>query len=163
MKAGDLVQKGQVLVEKDGDIFPAADIKLKTWKIGTAFHFSKKQEMRRTGSVQTTKAIIMYGIEILKHSQSKFENFETQIEITKISNLIPIYAKTIRYFETTICETTENFDDVRDEVFAKAKAAALDGAVGSPIECNYSVVKEGETTKVDCYAQIIEQIYVNNF
>ncbi|MBQ8468256.1 MAG: sporulation protein YqfD [Clostridia bacterium] len=160
VKAGDIVKKGQVLVEKLGDVMPKADIKLKTWQTGTAFHFAKSQKMIETGRTQVSKSVIMFSRNILPHSKCQFKNFLEERSLKKISSILPIYVETITYREITIQEDKSSFEEQREQIFKLAKDDAAKKTTGSPVECTYSVVTEGDITKVDCYLQVIEQILV---
>ena len=159
VKAGDIVVAGQVLVEKDGNVLPRADIEARVWNVGTAWHNSKTNKLVKTGNVYKTNAIKFANAVIVPAKSSPFELFEkTMSEKYLTTNFLPIKVETTIYEEVKMTEIEESFEDVRAEIFQKAKNEALKQTVGTPIECTYSVVTEGNITKVDCFLTSVEKI-----
>ena len=159
VKAGDVVKKGQVLVESDGNILPRADIMAKVWYVGTAFHNSNKQVLVETGKTTQTVSLQFLNFKFGKTPTIDYQYYQAKTQTTFVWQwFLPVKKTTTIFEELQLKEEYINFEDVKQTVLAKSKQAALDQTTGSPTECTYSIVKEGPMVRVDCYLLVEEQI-----
>ena len=161
VKAGDAVFAGQTLVESDGNVLPRAEMKAKVGYTGTAWHFSNSAILERTGNVYKTTQILWNDKVIIGAGLCSFDYFDIEKQNCYITNaFMPLKKQTITYYEVILRETYIPFSDVKVQILQKAKESALEKIKGTPIECTYSIVSEGNKTKVDCYLEVIEEIGV---
>ena len=160
VKAGDVVKIGQVLVEKVGNVMPKAKIKIKTWTVGTAFHYQNQQKIVRTGKKQVSKSLKILSWQIMGHSNCQFDMYQTEQSTSRLFNVLPFEIQTKVFYETKIEEINEPFEQVEEKIKEQAKNEAIKKAGGTPTSFTYSVVQENGVTKVDCFALVIEEIEI---
>jgi len=160
VKAGDIVRQGQVLVEAVGKIMPKAQIKIKTWAVGTVFHYDSKQVVVRTGKKQVSKLLRLWDWQIVGHSACKFATFETEVVLASIENMLPIEIETLVFYETKVIEINESFEQNVEQIKEKAKNEAMTKSGGKATNFTYSIMQENGASKVDCYAEFVEEIVV---
>ncbi len=159
VKAGDVVKKGQVLVDCDGDILPRASITAKVWYIGTAIHNCNQSILVETGNMFVSSSIDFANFNLLKSKQCDYLYYKEQVSITNISStIIPITKTTHTYSELEIQNIYVPWEDVKSTIIAQSKQNALDKTNGSAIDVTYSIVSQNNVYKVDCYLLCEEQI-----
>lgn len=159
VKAGDVVKKGQTLVEADGDVLPMADIKAKVFYTGMALHSANQKIVKATGKEYKTTSISIFDKTLLKDKPSPFTLHVSSQNISYITNLfLPIKKVTTTYKELEIVSEYVPFESVKEQALALAKKEALKKTNGSVEQCTYSLVTEGDTTRVDCYLEVIENV-----
>jgi hypothetical protein len=159
VKAGDVVKQGDVLVEADGDIAPRAQILLQVYHTGMAIYNSNTQSLERTGKTQTVCSLSIFG-KTYGDSSPQFSLYETEQQTSFVApNLfLPIVFTKTTIYELRIAEKYVPFEDVRSQILAEAKQNAISQVCGTILECNYSIVTEGNLTRVDCYITSIEKL-----
>ncbi len=159
VKAGDTVQKGQVLVDCDGDILPRANITAKVWYTGMAVHYSNQTMLVETGNTFTSTSINAFGKTLLKASDCPYAYFKAKTHNRYISNmLLPLQKTTTVYTELKLVQSHVPFKDVKNNILQKSKQDALAKTTGSPLESTYSIVYNGDIVRVDCFLLVEEQI-----
>ncbi len=159
VKAGDVVIKGQTLVEAEDGIMPRAKIMAKVFYTGISLYNANTQVLQATGKTTTTTSLSFMGKTILKGKDNPYELYSETKSESYVSNwFLPIKKQTIVYKELEVKNIYVPFEEVRTQILAQAKADALTKTTGSPVECTYSIVTEGDTTRVDCYLQVIEEV-----
>lgn len=160
VKAGDIVVAGQTLVESDGNVKPKASITAKVWTTGLAVYNQNRQMLKRTGKSYTHVGYNLLGIKLETKINCPFGYYETVTTNNYLApNLfLPIEKITTIYWEVELIEEYIPFEDVKAEIYAKAKADAISKIKGSPEECTYSIVTEGDVVRVDCYLLSIENV-----
>lgn len=159
VKAGDVVKKGQVLVDCDGDVLPRASITAKVWYIGTAIHNCNQSMLVETGNTFVSSSIDFANFNLLKSEQCSYKYYKEQTSTVQISStIIPITKTTHIYSELEIQDVYVPWEDVKFTVIAQSKQNALDKTNGSAIEVTYSIVSQNDVYKVDCYLLCEEQI-----
>ena len=71
---------------------------------------------------------------------------------------LPIKKVTNTYAELEVVQQEVPFADVKSKILAQSKADALSKTSGSPIECTYSIVTQGNLVRVDCFLLANEQM-----
>ena len=159
VKAGDVVTKGQVLVESVGEVLPRANIIAKVWYTGMALHNCNQMVLKETGKTFTTTSIQVFGKTLLKHKSSPFKYYSSKTNSSYITNmLLPIKKVSQTFFELELVQEYIAFNTVKANVLAKSKQDALSKTKGTPIECTYSVVSQNNTVRVDCFLLVEEQL-----
>ena len=133
---GDIVQKGDVLVEPyiidaEGNmraVKPQADIKANVWLTGEATHYDYRIENVRTGKkVSTTEVLLGSLVLYQNNSDLPFKNYEstTRTRLLTKNNLLPLYLRVTDCYETNMVEIQEDFENVKDQVIEQARKNAL--------------------------------------
>ena len=159
VKAGDVVKKGQVLVDSVGDVLPRADIMAKVWYVGMAVHNTSQTILKETGKLFKSTSIELFGKQVLQAKKCDFKYYKLKTNSSYISNmLLPIKKVTNTYAELEVVQQEIPFADVKSKILAQSKADALSRTSGSPIECTYSIVIQGNLVRVDCFLLANEQM-----
>lgn len=159
VKAGDIVQKGQVLVDSDGSVLPSASIIAKIWYIGTAIHQCNQSMLVETGNKFISSSIRVANVDLIKNKLCNYQYYKEQITTQNISSfLVPITKKTHIFYEMQIQNVYVPWEDVKSSVIAQSKQDAMLKTNGSPVDVTYSIVKQNDMYKVDCYLLCEEQI-----
>lgn len=159
VKAGDIVVKGQTLVEADDGVMPRAKIIAKVYYSGMSIHYANTEVLEETGKTYTTTALTIFNKTLLKEDNCPYKMADKVVSSSYITNLlIPLKKVTVTYKELRLTSKYIEFESVKQSVMEKAKAEALKQTNGSPRECTYSIVTEGDVTRVDCYLEVLEEI-----
>lgn len=159
VKAGDVVTKGQILVDSDGDVLPQASIVAKVWYVGTAIHNCNQSMLVETGKTFTSSSIEVGELCILKHQQCNYQYFKEQISVTNISStMAPIKKTNHTYFELELQSVFIPWESVKSTIIAQSKKDAISKTTGNVIDVTYSIVGQNNMYKVDCYMLCEEQI-----
>lgn len=137
VKVGDMVQKGDILVEPytidtSGNLKKVeakAQIYAKIYNEGSAQHFEKFVEIKRTGRTMQQNEITLFGLSIYSFKEDKnFKMFESESkDVDLVQNLfLPFKMKKTTYFELEEHLIETNFDDVKEDYVDKARAKALE-------------------------------------
>ena len=136
VKAGDIVQKGEVLVhpyiiDAEGqtrEVNPQAIIKADVWLIASETHYDSYYKTYRTGESIESSRITLFGLEIYNNSKvCEFETFESETSSQYLSEnqaLPLIYEKTV-YYETKTELVEQAFEEVKTQKIEEAKQKAL--------------------------------------
>lgn len=164
VKSGDVVAKGQVLVQSrtlaNGIVEPAkATIVVDAFVIGSVYFDGTANEVRRTGRTQTSRMIDVLGLKIDGNKGCDFAYFEEE-RVSKLiskNNILPVKIEEITYYELEIVETNVEFSQVQQDLYDKAKenAVALLPDEVSEFDCTYAVTNEGSKYKIDCYLKFV--------
>lgn len=159
VKAGDIVLKGQTLVEGEDGIMPQAKIIAKVYYTGMSIFYSNQQVLEESGESFTTTTITFNGKTLLKAKPSPYNASNCYKSSSYVTNwVLPIKVERITYKKLVLTNKYVDFESVKSSVMETAKSEALKQTTGSPQECTYSIVTEGDITRVDCYLQVLEEI-----
>lgn len=133
---GDIVQKGDVLVEPyitdaEGNIRtvkPQAEIYANVWLTGEAAHYDYRIENVRTGKKVSSSEVLLGGLVLYQNKPDVlFENYESQTRVRLLTknNLLPLQLRTTDYYETRTVEIQEDFETVKERVIDQARKNAL--------------------------------------
>ena len=135
-RVGDIVRKGEVLVEPyvidtDGQqrkVKAEAEIFADVWLCGKSEHYQQYLQTSRTGRVAKISEVQLFGLTIYSHHQeNNFKEYETQ-EITQNltnNNFLPLKLKTITLYETKTQLIVSEFESEKDKVIDAARQKAL--------------------------------------
>lgn len=162
VKAGDVVQVGDVLIENNGD-GAMGKILAKVYFTSTKIYNSNQQEIVQTGNYQVSRTYTIFGKNLSNDNfECKFTHYlEKNCVFYLMRNFfLPIVCTEKIYYETEIVEKTIPFDDVKEEIYAdlydEARSLLPESATESGT--TYSVVTEGTYTRVDCFIETILNI-----
>lgn len=159
VKAGDVVKKGQVLVDSDGNILPSASIVAKVWYIGSAIHICNQTLLVETGKTSVSSSIEVANFSLLKSKKCDYQYYKEQVIITNISStIVPIKKTKHIYSQLELQNVFVPWNDVKSTIMAQSKQDALSKTSGDVLETTYSVVSQNNMYKVDCYLLCEEQI-----
>lgn len=159
VKAGDVVKKGQVLVESDNGVLPRASIIAKIWYVGNAFHNCNQTVLQETGNDFTTSKLSILDWDFWNAQTCDYKYYKLEKSETYATNmLVPIKITTYKYSELELVSKYVDFEQVKQSVLSKSKQDAIAKASGTPQEYTYSIVKQGDSVRVDCYLLCEEQI-----
>jgi sporulation protein YqfD len=136
VKVGQIVKVGDVLVEpyiidSSGEkrtVKADAEIVARVWYRGQEVHSSTRLETKRTGKTFRHTKMTFLGINLSKPlQQPPFESFESKTTSVCISKntILPIIRQFTIFYETENVQVNQSFEDVKQEVFEKAKQKAL--------------------------------------
>ena len=133
VKVGDLISKGDVLVEPyiyDSSnelkkVKPQAEIIAEIWHEETYTHYDRQIVTKRTGNTYVEKQISLCGIDLMKTEGCNYSSYEKEISESKFSVFLPIKSKTITYYETVKEVVIEPFEDVKESLIEKCRKNAL--------------------------------------
>lgn len=163
VEVGDIIQKGQILVEgkvtnAQGEVLllqPKADIVMDIWCEGEETHYDSKMVTYRTGRSKTESKIYLFGKEFYSHSDPlKFDSFEVESfsQMLTNNNILPFKIVKNVYYETKTELVESTFEEKREECVAKAKANCLQKMPDCAIIKNedYKIIEGAGWTKVRC-------------
>lgn len=159
VKAGDVVTKGQVLVEGENNILPRANIVAKVWYVSSVFHNTNQTVLKETGNKFITTSIEIFNKQVLKNKECPFKYYRLEQQSNYITNmLLPIKKNMYTFYELQLVNEYVSFESVKTSVLEKAKQDSLNKTSGSPLECTYSIVSKNNMVRVDCFLLVEEQI-----
>jgi len=160
-KAGDAVQKGQVLIggfrlTPGGDQVPVralgeayAEIELSY----TVEFYSVRQELARTGNSVTEAYVLVFGGQYPKQrNENKYKNFETEYSESFVTynNFLPLSQKTVTYYELEEVTVREDFEKIKRALVSDAEEKATADALktGRILSCKTDIINEGNCKKI---------------
>lgn len=159
VEVGDIIQKGQILVEgyvknSEGEILniqPKAEITLDVWAEGESEHYSKMMVTSRTGKVCTNTSVLLFGHEFYSNGvEPEYEQYEQEIKsdfLTK-NNILPFTIVTTKYYETETKLVESELDMQRQIELARENCLQNIANYEIIKEENYRVVSEGVKTTI---------------
>ena len=158
VKVGDIVSKGDILIKNKGGA--SGKIKAKVYFTATKIYNQNQQNIVYTGNSYKVKDFLIcskfwvYGKNYCKFSTFLVENCSFYVG----KNLfLPILCKETIYREIYIEEKIIPFEaveeDIKKQVFEEAKAKVKSDAEITNV--TYSVVSEGDYTRIDCYIETL--------
>lgn len=137
VKVGDIVRKGDILVEPytvdtSGNIKKVeakAEIKAEVYNEGTVDHYETFIEVKRTGKMVEQNDITLFGLKIYSFKDDMdFKMYEVEYEdLNLVKNLfLPFKMRKIKYYELQERIVETKFDDVKDDYIEKAREKALE-------------------------------------
>ncbi len=136
VKKGDIVQKGEILVEpyiidsqgQKREVKPQAEITAEVWLMGEVNHSESYYQTFRTGKKLVYDQLTLFGLPIYSNGEKnqfkEFECEEWQSPLTK-NNILPFILNKKIYYETQTKLIQENFQDVKEQKIQEAKQKAL--------------------------------------
>lgn len=137
VKVGDIVKKGDVLIEPyvvdaSGEIQKVeakGDVFAEVYNEGSCDHYEKYIQVERTGRKVEQNVVTLFGLAIYNFViDVNFDMYEVEYEdVDLTSNLfLPFKMKKTIYYELVEKVIESKFEDVREEYIAKAKEKALE-------------------------------------
>ncbi len=137
VKVGDIVKKGEVLVDpytidtsgQMKKVDAKAEILADVYFEGMANHYQHFIEVVRTGNVVVQNDITLFGLSIYNFKEeNNFKMYEVETEdVDLIKNLfLPFKMRKTYIYELKENVIESNFEDVKEEIVAKAKEKALE-------------------------------------
>lgn len=158
IRVGQIVKQNDLLVKSSGGA--NASVKGKVYFTTSRLYNERQEKMIFSGNYQTSKNLFLFNKNLVKRQKRiDFTNYLTKKCVFYLCDnyLFPVKVETIYYFEYDMVEEIVKFETVEEQI----KQELYDEAVskipnGSEIcACTYSVVNEGELTRVDCYIETI--------
>lgn len=136
VKVGDIVRKGDVLVEpyiidsqgQKREVKAMAKIQADVWLVGSSEHSDSYYKTVRTGEKTVTSEVLLLGLNIYSYTkQCPYDNYETEESIQDLSkhNLLPFKLKKITYHEIKTELVELSFDACREQKIAEAREKTL--------------------------------------
>lgn len=161
VQVGDIVQKGQILVEgyvinSSGESFniqPKATIYMDIWVEGEATHFDEQIVTYRTGAKVTHVSVTLFGAEFYTNGvECTFEQYESERAVQNLShnNLLPFKVIKTTYYELQSQTIVSTFDEKREQVIEQARENCLQKLQGCEIikNENYRIIQAAGSTTV---------------
>lgn len=136
VKVGDIIQKGQILVEgkvvdtsgESRNIAPRAKIYMDVWLEDEQTHYDEKVVTYKTGKSLTNVSATLFGHEFYTNGVvNTFETFESESRTQPLikNNILPFFVTTTTYYETASETIKSTFEEQKDKFFALTKANCL--------------------------------------
>lgn len=136
VNVGDMVKKGQVLVEpyildssnNSRPVKPIAEIEARVWQTFKSVHKESKIVTRRTGREQIVENILFMNLNLTNfENDCEFSSYEVKIDKICISqnNILPIYKQKIIYYEMETVLVEEKFEENKEKILQETKQKAL--------------------------------------
>lgn len=158
VKVGDLVKQNDLLIKNnngaDGEIYG------KVYFNSSKIYNQKKQNIVYSGNVQSFKTIKLFNKILYKQENncnySKYLTKKCDFYLTD-KYIIPIICEEVFYFECEISEEIVPFEKVENDFKQKLYEETImkipqDAEI---IKTTYSVIQEGDYTRVDCFVETI--------
>ena len=137
VKVGDIVQKGDVLIEPytidaSGEVKKVeakGEVYAQVYNEGSCDHYQTYIQVERTGRVVEQNDITLFGLSIYSFKEDvNFQMYEVEYEdVNLTSNLfLPFKMRKTIHYELEEKIISSDFEDVKDEYIAKAKEKALE-------------------------------------
>lgn len=155
VELGTVVRVGDILIKNNNGA--SGKVYGKVYFVGTSLYNERQQYYEKTGRVSTQSFISICNKRVtkLKNDISFTSYFEEKCDFLITNTFLPIKKETIIYYETVIKEKLVLFDNVEEDIKNLAYEEAIK-KLPQDVECEsitYSVVREGEFVKVDCYLE----------
>lgn len=137
VKVGDIVQKGDILVEPftidtSGNLKKVeakAEILADVYYESSVSHSERIVEVKRTGKVVEQNEIYLFGLKIYSFKENiPFKMYEIEREDVKLTNnlFLPFKMQKIKIFELEEKVIESTFEEVKEEYVEKARQKALE-------------------------------------
>lgn len=155
-KPGDIVKKGDLVIESDdgaeGKVFA------KVYFIGTAIYNQKQIEKQKTGNYEIFRDYSIFTKKFIKQPKKcRFAEYLVKKCDFYISDnyFLPILCEEFLFEEVRLVEKIIPFSSVENDIKKQAYELALNKIENSNEvkSVTYSIVEEGDYTRVDCYAE----------
>ena len=160
VKNGDIVIKGQKLVETVDDNKVVADFEIRTFYHESMVYDQEQIKYIKTGKKTTFNDISLWGINLKNNKLPHFPFYETETTNSYLSlnMILPIKIISTTYFELSAINENPPFNEVQDELkkelYLNTKSLLDENSTEK--NTTYATFTEGSKTRVDCY---IEAIY----
>ena len=164
-KNGDIVMKGQKLVEAVDNSKIVAKFEIRTFYHESLIYDENQTKYKKTGKQQTINSLSLFGITLKNDSKPKYTLYQTQNKTTYpfLNMFLPIKNQSITYFELEEIkenipfETVEN--QLKEDLYLKTKQ--LLNSNSSERNTTFASIKEGSRTRLDCYIEAIYTLDLN--
>lgn len=158
VKRGDLVQKGDILIENDGGA--SGKILAKVFFSSTRIYNENQQKIIYTGSEYIARDFVIFPkLRIRGRDNCPFGSFlvETREYYIAKNLFLPILCSERFYREIRIEDEVVPFESVEEKVKEELlREASLKVVPGGEIKgATYSVVTEGCYTRIDCFVETV--------
>lgn len=167
VKEGDIVKKGDVLVEpsimssegKTVYLKPIAQIVAKSWVVGVVEFDEEEKVYNKTGRKVVNSHYEIMGVKIFsKTTNVKFENYEKKVYNDYVfkNMFLPVKLNQIIYYETKESVVKKSFEDNKNYLIEQSKNEAYKKLPnGVTVEgCEIVISKSGKKYFVTTYLQI---------
>ncbi len=161
VEVGDIVQKGQTLVEgrvinSEGESFnlqPRAEVYMDVWHQAESTHYDREIVTYRTGRKFDMVRVLLFGKEFYSNGkENTFSQFEQETTLRKLTknNFLPFVLEKTTCFETATEVIESTFEEKREQVISSAREKCLQNLRESEIikEENYIILEGGGFTTV---------------
>lgn len=136
IKEGDIVRKGEVIVEpyiidsegQKREVKAMANITADVWLVGTKEHRESYYRTYRTGNKVEESKVLLFGMTIYSNSKEMhFENYQEEVYVEDLitNNILPFKLEKRVFYETKTELVETKFEDCKDEIINDARENAL--------------------------------------
>lgn len=157
VKVGELVKSGDVLIENNdgakGEIFG------KVYFSASKIYNQNQQKQLFTGKIFRVRNFSIFGKNLTNNQNSHgFSSFlEEKCDFYLWNNcFLPLICEETIYYETEIVNQIIPFENVENDVLSECYDDAIKAVPddASVLNVTYSVVTEGDFTRVDCFVEV---------
>lgn len=155
VKPGDIVKHGDVLIKNsDG---AKGEIQGKVYFIGSLLFNENQKEYQKTGQKITKSYLMVFNKYLTKSKRiTEFSSyFEEKCDFFINNSFLPIKKQVVTYYETVVVDKFVSFSEVEEDIKKQAYSNAKEKLPSGVVEDNvtYSIVRDGNYVKVDCYLE----------
>lgn len=154
---GDIVKRGDVLIFDDSQA--SGKIKGKVYFSGYEIFNERRQKIKYTGNYFSNKTISLFAKNLYKQSKNNnYSQYLTKKCDFYINNnfFLPVVCSEEFVFEVEIFEEILDFKDYEEEIKERL-FLSIKNDCGFDVEksaVTYSVVREGDLVRVDCFVEV---------
>ncbi len=157
---GDIVTKGQTLVEKTNDHEIVAQFEIRTFYHDNLIYDQNQSRYVKTGKKITKNDISLFGIYFKSNPSINFQYYQTETAsfYQSLNMLLPIKITSTTYYELAEIKDNIPYEQIQDTLKSELyqKTLNLVDTNATIRNTTYATITEGSRTRLDCY---IEAIY----
>lgn len=156
VKNGDMVLKGDVLVEPENDIPVRASIVIRTFYHEATIYEENQITYQRTGKKVTKNGMSLFGHDAVS-SECGYSLYETEVSSRYVfyNLFLPLKVVSVTYWELEKQENTIPFSQKEQEIKDNLKQTTRELLPSNAEEKNatFTTFSEGSRTRIDCYIE----------
>lgn len=158
LKVGDIVKRGDIIISNEAGA--SGDVKGKVYFSSTKLYNLKQEKKIFTGKFLRLRNIFIFNKKLNKTRNndvfSKYLTKKCDFYLTD-KYFLPIKIESDYLFEYDIVEEYVSFENVEEDIKKEVYDAAMKNVPDKAeiLNCTYSIVKEGDLVRIDCFIETI--------
>ena len=157
VKPGDIVLKGDVLVEQENNERVVATATTRSFYHNTINYNENQIKYLRTGNSFTKNNISLFNLNLISVNKNMYNLYESEVyyRYAFLNLFLPIKIKETIFYELKKVETVIPYEEVSETLKEDLKTATLKQipSTAQIINTTYSTHQEGSRTRLDCYIE----------
>ncbi len=162
VEAGDVVSEGDALLKADMSGNAVGTVMAKVYYMSSIVYNENIERLKPTGNVKKQSVLELFGIKFGVNNLPGYKYYETKVnKISPFKNFIlPIFSTEYEYVEMAKVVKFVPFEEVEADLKEQAKSLAMQNinSACQIINIDYTIRREGNIVKVDCFIESLENI-----